>query len=87
MWLGDYPDININSMYLIGHKIEDSTQYQQLINQGVTITNITILYDFNDDIEKIMITKDGGIIIYRQIDETDALLLVQDVCNKLLTIT
>lgn len=85
VWLGDYPDVNIHSMYLIGNKIEDSTRYQQLISQGVTITNITILYDYNNDTEKIMITKDGGIILYRQTDETDALPLVKDVYDKLLT--
>lgn len=83
VWFGNYPDININSMCLIGNKIENSSQYQNLLSQGVTIKNITILYEYNNTTEKIMITKDGGIIIFRQIDETDALLLVEDIYNKL----
>jgi hypothetical protein len=87
VWLGDYPDINIDSMYLIGNRIENSTQYQQLIAKGAKIKNITILYNYNNATEKIMITKEGGIIFYRQIDETDALLLAEDIYTKLLSKT
>lgn len=84
VWLGDYPDININSMYLMGNKIENSTQYKQLIDKGATIKNLTILYNYNNVTEKIMITKDGGIILYRQMDENDFLPLLIDIYNKLI---
>lgn len=84
IWLGELPDINLNSLLLLGNNVEDSNQYDQLITAGAKIKNITIIYDFNNEQEKIMITKEGGIILYHHKKETDALVLVEDVYNKLL---
>lgn len=83
VWLGDYADVNIESLYLMGNKIEDSTQYQQFRNSGAKIKNITIVYKNNQNREKIMITKEGGIILYHQIDETDILKLIVNIYENL----
>ncbi len=84
IWLGDYGDTNIDALYLMGNKIEDSSQYQQLINRGATISNVTILYNYNNKLTRVMLTKDSGIILYNKLDTPEALLLVEDVYNKLL---
>lgn len=83
VWLGDYPDTNIDSLYLIGRKIENSEQYHMLLEKGATIRNLTILYNFNGKTEKIMVTKEGGIVLYKDVAETDALTLIEDIYKKL----
>lgn len=85
MWLGEIPDININALALLGSKVESSQKYKELKEQGAQISNLTIIYNFKDKQEKIMITKDGGIILYHHREETYALELVRDVYEKLFT--
>jgi len=84
IWLGKLSDININALLLLGTKIEDSNQYQQLVAGGAQVTNISIVYNYNNKQEKIMITKDGGIILYEHKNETDALLLSEHIYTNLL---
>lgn len=86
VWLGDYGDNNIDSLYLIGNKIEDSSQYKQLIARGATVSNVTIAYNYMSNLYKIMLTKDGGIVLYSKLDISDALPLIQDIYDKLLSI-
>lgn len=84
IWLGKVPDIHISALLLLGNKIESSSNYQEFLQQGSEITNLSIIYNYQGTQEKIMITKDGGIILYKQKDETDALLLIEDIFNNLL---
>ncbi|CEP93019.1 Uncharacterised protein [[Clostridium] sordellii] len=86
VWLGDYGDNNIDALYLIGNKIEDSSQYQQLIAKGATISNVTIAYNYMNTLYKIMLTRDGGVILYSKLEPSDALPLIQDIYNKILSI-
>lgn len=86
VWLGDYGDNNIDALYLIGNKIEDSSQYQQLIAKGATISNVTIVYNYMNTLHKIMLTRDGGVVLYNKLDPSDALPLIQDIYNTLLSI-
>lgn len=83
MWLGKIPDLHINALGLLGNKIESSEQYKDLKAQGAVVSNLTIIYNYNGIQEKIMITKDGGIILYHRKEESDALELVRDVYEKL----
>jgi len=79
VWFGDTGDINVEHMYLLGYEIQASEKYEELLRSGAKIKNITIIYKFKDTNHKIMITKDGGVIIYRHLDENDALDLILDV--------
>lgn len=83
MWLGEIPDININALALLGKRVESSEQYKELKKHGAKISNLTIIYNFKNKQEKIMITKDGGIILYHRREETYALELVRDAYEKL----
>lgn len=87
VWLGEYPDTNIESMYILGNKIENSSQYHDFLERGAKIKNLTILYNFNNQTKKIMITKEGGIILYQPLDESDSLVLIEDIYSKLLLIS
>ena len=84
VWLGNLENTNINAIGLIGHKIQDSNEYQKYIETGAEITNISFVYNFNGKQEKIMISRDGGIILYQSKPTTDALELVIDVFTKML---
>lgn len=85
VWLGNYADVNIDSLYLLGNQIENSTKYKQFRESGAEIKNLTIVYNFNHKREKIMITKEGGIILYRPLDETDMLKLMVNIYENLLS--
>ncbi|CEO06006.1 Uncharacterised protein [[Clostridium] sordellii] len=85
IWLGKIPDVHINALALLGNKVESSEQYKDLRKQGAEISNITIIYEFNNKQEKVMLTKDGGIIFYHHLDETYALNLALDIYRNLLT--
>ena len=79
IWLGELPDVKINSLGMMGTQLESSNQYKQLRAAGATITNITIIFEYNGIQERIMITKTGGIILYTPKDESDALPFIQTV--------
>lgn len=85
VWFGDTGDINVEHMYLLGTRIENSERYEELLRSGAKIKNLTILYKFKDTNHKIMITKDGGIITYHHLDESDVLELILDVHSNLFT--
>lgn len=83
IWLGKLPDIEINALGMMGNKLETSTQYRELRNKGATITNLTIVFEYLGQQEKIMITKNGGIILYSAMDESDALPFITSVHETL----
>ncbi|MEG2412652.1 MAG: hypothetical protein RSA29_17845 [Clostridium sp.] len=85
IWLGKIDDVNISTLLLLGTNVEDSDKYRQLRAAGAEINNITIVYNFNEVQKKVMITKDGGIILYKSAKETDALLLVNDIYKNLMS--
>lgn len=85
IWLGRIDDVNLRALNLLGNHVEDSTTYTDLIERGAEIKNLTILYAFNGKQLRIMITKDGGIILVDSMDESDALALVKDVYETLLS--
>lgn len=86
VWLGEIPDeVNVNTLSMFGCSIEDSTRYNQLLQDGAEIKNLSLVYDYKGNQERIMITKDGGVILYKSLEESDALLLIEDVYTKLLT--
>ena len=85
IWLGKIPnEINVNAVALMGNQIENSQNYQDYILRGCTITNLSIIYDYNGDQELVMITKDGGVILYKHKDETEAIALVHHIYENLL---
>ena len=84
VWLGSLKNANINAVGLMGHKVQDSNEYQRYIETGAEITNISFVYDYQGQQEKIMISKDGGIILYQSKPLTNALNLVLDVYKKML---
>ena len=86
VWLGRLPDeFNITTLSMYGVNIEDSTKYTQLLKSGAEIKNLSLIYEYEGNQERIMITKDGGVILYRNMDESDALLLIEDVYKNMLT--
>lgn len=84
VWLGDLGNSNLNSVGLMGHKVQNSNEYQDYIDSGAKVTNLSFIYDFNGQQEKIMISKEGGVILYQSKPINDALTLVVDVYNKML---
>ncbi len=85
IWLGQIDDINIRSLLLLGSKVEDSNKYIELKNAGAVISNMTIIYNYNNEQKKIMITQDGGIILYKNENETDALNLIKNTYKNLMS--
>ncbi|WP_460293763.1 hypothetical protein [Clostridium tertium] len=84
IWFGNLLDTNVHSLLLMGNKVEESTKYQDLLNEG-QVTNVTIVYKYNNKHLKIMITKDGGVIFYDNIAETDALIALDHIYKNLIT--
>ncbi|MBS5986462.1 hypothetical protein [Clostridium sp.] len=84
IWFGNLLDTNVKSLLLMGNKVEESSKYQDLLTEG-TVTNITLIYNYNGKNLKIMITKDGGIIFYDKINETDALTALDYIYMNLIT--
>jgi len=84
VWLGNLDDTNINALGLLGTKVQASTEYQQHVQNGAIITNISFIYDYNNEQEKIMISKDGGIILFHSKSKSEDLKLVLDVYTKML---
>lgn len=86
IWLGKIRDMNIKSLLMLGSQVQDSSKLQDILSAGAKITNITLIYkDSNNKQEMIMITKDGGIVIYPHLEENICLQLVKDAYFKLLT--
>ncbi len=85
IWLGKIDDVNVSTLLLLGNNVENSDKYRQLRLSGAEINNLTIIYRFYDTQKKLMITKDGGIILYKNEDESDALMLIKDVYKNLIS--
>lgn len=85
VWLGKIPDDNINALAFLGPNVITSTQYKEIKSNGAEISNLTLIYDYLGEQKTIMITKDGGIILYHHEVETDSILLVQDIYSNLLS--
>ncbi|KIL06620.1 hypothetical protein FDF26_12725 [Clostridium botulinum] len=83
-WLGKIPDDNLNALAFLGDNVVTSEQYKSIRSNGAEISNLTLIYDYTGEQKTIMITKDGGIILYHHEDETDAINLVQDIYMNLL---
>lgn len=84
IWLGDVKtDISVNAINLTGNKLENSSKYQDLLDEGCNITNLTIIYKYFNDEIRVMITKDGGIVFYENIEETEALGISNDIYHNL----
>lgn len=84
VWLGDLNNTNLNAVGLMGHRVQNSYEYQQYIDEGANITNISFIYDYNGQQEKIMISREGGVILYSSKPSIDALSIIIDVYNKML---
>jgi len=84
VWLGKIPDDNLNALAFLGDNVVTSQQYQSIRANGAQISNLTLIYDYLGEQKTIMITKDGGIILYYHEVETDAILLVEDIYSNLL---
>lgn len=84
VWLGNLDNVNLNSIGLIGREVQDSSEFQKLIECGANITNISLIFNNNGIQEKIMITKDGGIILYQSKDLKDDLNLVVKIYKEML---
>ncbi|WP_353096402.1 hypothetical protein [Tissierella praeacuta] len=86
IWLGEIPDeINVTTLSMFGFNIEDSDKYNQLLKEGAKIKNLSLVYDYRGTQERIMITRDGGVILYKSMEESEALLLVKDVYTNMLS--
>lgn len=85
VWLGKIPDDNLNALAFLGDNVVTSEQYKSIRSNGAQISNLTLIYDYLDEQKTIMITKDGGIILYHHEQETNAIELVQDIYINLLS--
>lgn len=84
IWLTDIPnDVNITSLGIHGNRIEDTNQYNQLKAAGAKITNISICYHYIDKTYPIMITNQGGIILYEYLEDSNALPLIENIYENL----
>ena len=84
VWLGGLDSINLRAVGLMGNKIQDSNEYQMYIDSGAAVTNISFIYDFNGKQEKIMISSEGGVNLYKPKPINEAIDLVIDVYKKML---
>ncbi|MBS4535606.1 hypothetical protein GOQ29_08210 [Clostridium sp. D2Q-14] len=85
IWVGEIPEeTHVSTVSFHGCKIEDSNRYEEIIREGAKIKNLSLIYDHNGQQEKIMITKQGGIIVYDNILESDVLDLIEDIYKNLL---
>lgn len=72
VWLGKIPDdINVTTLSMYGFNLKDSAKYAQLLKTGAEIKSLSLLYDYNGKQEKVMITQEGGVILYEKTDESD----------------
>ncbi|WP_300383449.1 hypothetical protein, partial [Clostridium sp.] len=83
IWFGNLLDANVRSQLLMGNKVDASNKYLTLLNEG-DVTNITLVYKYKNKQLKIMITKDGGVIFYDKIQETDALIALDYIYSNLI---
>lgn len=86
IWFGNLLDTNVHSLLLMGNKVDASDKYQELLSEGI-VTNITLVYKYKNDQLKIMITKDGGVIFYDKIAETDALKALDYIYSNLIKLS
>lgn len=84
IWFGNLLDANVRSQVLMGNKVDASNKYLELLNEG-DITNLTLIYQYKDEQLKIMITKDGGVIFYDKLEETDALMALDYIYSNLIS--
>lgn len=86
-WFGkSTKDSNISASSMHGINIQLSTQYENLRKIGVDITNLSFSHQFNHEIYDIMVTKIGGIILYKNIKIDKVLPLIEDVYNNIIEI-
>lgn len=84
IWLDNVQnDITVNAISLIGNRLENSSKYIELLNEGCNITNISIVYKYLDKQKKIMITRDGGVVFYDNVPETEAIEITNDIYHNL----
>lgn len=84
IWLGGLKDANLNTVQLYGNNVNHSLDYQQYLLNGAEIKNLTIFYEYKESQYKIMITRDGGVILFKAPpSDMDALDLICDVNLKL----
>lgn len=84
VWLGNLDNAHLHSVGLMGYKVQNSDEYREHIANGASVTNISFIYNFKGQQERIMISKDGGIILYSSKLAKNALELVIDVYKKML---
>ncbi len=84
IWLDNVQnDITVNAISLIGNRLENSSKYIELLNEGCNITNISIVYKYLDKQKKIMITRDGGVVFYDNVPEAEAIEVTNDIYHNL----
>ncbi|ELC8415347.1 hypothetical protein [Clostridium perfringens] len=64
VWFGNIKDTQLKNEALYGSTLEASERYKELLDNGATITNISLSVDYNNTNIKIMLTKECGIILY-----------------------
>jgi hypothetical protein len=84
IWLGEIPDVNLKTLGLIGTQINSSNTYTEMLNNGASIKNITIIYKYNNSDIKIMLTSDGGIVFYKHEEESVSLPIINNIYDNLL---
>lgn len=84
LWLnGMKGDQHLSSAALNGSNVKDSQKYKDFRDEGAELTNVTILYNnLKKQNDKVMITKDGGIVFYNHHAESDALKFTVDCYKK-----
>lgn len=84
LWLDIRESINLNAVGLMGHEVRVSNDFQKYLESGAEITNISFSYNYNGTPVKIMISKDGGIILFQSKPTPEDLPLTIDVYKKML---
>lgn len=81
IWLGKIPDVNLSALALMGTQVQTSDNYKKMIAAGAVITNLSLIFDYKGVQQRIMITRDGGIVLYKPLAESDALPFIVDIYN------
>ncbi|MCI0452292.1 MAG: hypothetical protein L0Z51_07860 [Candidatus Latescibacteria bacterium] len=83
-WFGEMKAANINSTGLFGPHVDLSKEFKHAEGIG-KLNAVVVLYPFQDSVRTVMITRNGGVLLYDTFETEEAAFeLVQDIRAKLL---
>lgn len=63
VWFGKINDTRLRNEALYGNELQSSDRYNELIDEGAEVTNITISISYRSNLYDVMITKNCGVVL------------------------